>query len=127
MDAEELTDRTDRFAAAITRLCAELPRNGPLDNILRQLGDSSASVGANYRSTCRARSRREFVSRIAVVTEEADETVYWLNLLLKSGLVQPSAVQDLLQEGQELRAIFARSYGTARANLHRTFKATSRR
>jgi four helix bundle protein len=120
--AQDLIARTDRFALAVTNLCAALPKNGPLANILEQLGNAGTSVSANYRSTCRARSPKEFVSRIAVVAEEADESVYWLELLVQTGSAGSSNAQDLLGEARELRAIFARSYSTAKKNLQHRVK-----
>ena len=81
-----------------------------------QLSRCATSVGANYRAACRARSRAEFISKLGIVVEEIDEAVYWLELATRSGLTSPANSQDLLDEAQQLRAIFAASYGTARKN-----------
>ena len=71
-------------------------------------------MGANYRAAGRARSRAEFVSKIALVVEEADETVFWLECLIESGIVRQELLQDLLTEANELVAIFAASHRTSR-------------
>ncbi|MDP2391153.1 MAG: four helix bundle protein, partial [Acidobacteriota bacterium] len=76
----------------------------------------ATSVGANYRAACRARSRAEFVAKLGLVVEEIDEAVYWLELLTRGGLAVPATLEGLLDEAQQLRAIFAASYGTARKN-----------
>ena len=80
---------------------------------------SATSVGANYRATCNARSRQEFIARLAVVVEEIDEAVYWLDLIVRSGLQTPPQTNGVHREAVELRAIFAKSLGTARANVRR--------
>jgi len=75
---------------------------------------SGTSVGANYRAAGRARSKAEFISKIAIVLEEADETVFWLECLIESGIVKQELLQDLLTEANELVAIFAASHRTSR-------------
>ncbi len=116
MDKNELQERSLRFAVAITgltRVLRDSPASrGPAD----QLSRCATSVGANYRAACRARSRAEFVSKLGLVVEEIDEAVYWLELMTRSGLTLPANSEDLLDEAQQLRAIFAASYGTARKN-----------
>ena len=76
---------------------------------------SGTSVGANYRAAGRSRSRAEFVSKIAIVVEEADETVFWLELLRDGGIVKPEKIDDLIRESNELAAIFAASHRTAKS------------
>ena len=83
-----------------------------------QLMACSASMGANYRAACRARSRAEFVSKLGTVVEESDEAVYWLEYIARTGMMF-NGLGDLLDEAQELRAIFAASYGTARSNYRK--------
>jgi four helix bundle protein len=92
-----------------------LPSSPETRVIGRQLLRSGTSVGANYRAVCRARSRREFISKISIVVEEADETVFWFELLIEAGIVSPKRLQQLLREANELLAIFAASLRTARA------------
>ena len=85
--------------------------------IARQLAKSATSVAANYRAACTARSRNEFVAKLCIVVEEANESEYWLDVLLLAHFLQDAAVAPLRSEAGELRAIFAKSLGTARANL----------
>lgn len=80
----------------------------------RQLLRSGTSIGANYRSTCRGRSKADFISRIAIAEEEADETVYWLELIKESKLSNLNTVQSLLDEANELTAIFTSIGKTAK-------------
>src|SRR5947207_3362409 len=98
----------------IVKLFRALPRNDEARVIGRQMLRSGTSVGANYRAVCRARSRKEFVSKIGVVVEEADETVFWLELLVDCAIVPARRLAALLKEAEELLAIFAASQRTAR-------------
>ncbi|HZQ18143.1 MAG TPA: four helix bundle protein [Terriglobales bacterium] len=106
--------RTKKFALRVIRLFQHLPRSSEAQILGRQLLRSGTSVGANYRAAGRARSRAEFVSKIALVVEEADETVFWLECLIESGIVRQELLQDLLTEANELVAIFAASHRTSR-------------
>ena len=81
----------------------------------RQLLRSGTAVAANYRAVCRARSKAEFVAKIGIVLEEADETVFWLEMLVEAGIVRSERMEPLLKEANELLAIFAASQRTARA------------
>jgi four helix bundle protein len=116
MDKDELQQRTLAFAVAVsgaTQILRESPSGrGPAD----QLSRCSSSVGANYRAPCRARSRAEFIAKLGIVVEEIDEAVYWLELVTLGRLVVLDNLPNLLDEAQQLRAIFAASYGTARKN-----------
>ena len=109
----DLTVRTKEFALSVIHLCEALPKTATARVIGNQLLRSGTAVGANYRAACRARSRPDFVSKTGVVLEEADETVYWLELLIESGTVDRQRLQDLLGEAGELVAIFAASRLTA--------------
>ncbi len=80
----------------------------------RQLLRAGTSVAANYRAACRARSKLEFIAKIGIVLEEADEAVFWLELLVDSGTVKQNEMEDILREANELLAIFAASHGTAK-------------
>ncbi len=113
----DLKKRTKAFALRVIRVVGSLPR-GPqaADVIGKQLLRSATSVGANYRAACRARSSAEFCSKMGIVEEEADESVYWLELLIESGLVREELLTDLLAEANELVAIVVASIKTARAN-----------
>ena len=114
--SEALKDRTMSFSVNVLRLIDSLPRTIGGDVIARQLARSATSVAANYRSACTARSRRDFVAKLGIVVEEAEESVYWLDLLIRVQVVATPSVPALRQEALELRAIFSRSLGTARAN-----------
>ncbi len=111
---EELRNRTKLFALRIIRLFRRLPKSTELQAIGKQILRSGTSVGANYRAAGRARSKAEFISKIGIVVEEADETVFWLECLIESGIVKGELLLDLLAEANELVAIFAASQRTAR-------------
>ncbi len=112
---EELKERTKRFAIQVVRLFRELPRTEEARVIGRQLLRAGTSVAANYRAVCRARSKAEFVAKMGVVVEEADESVFWLELLVDSGVVRAARIAELQSEANELLAIFAASQRTARS------------
>lgn len=118
--AEALRRRTKQFALRVVRLSKALPKDSDEARVIgRQMLRSGTSVGANYRALCRARSTKEFVSKIGVVVEEADETAFWIELLVEGEIVRESLLKDLLKETNELLAIFAASYHTARRNSRR--------
>lgn len=106
--------RTKQFALRIVKLFRVLPRSPDAQVMGRQLFRSVTSVAANYRAVCRARSSAEFLAKMGIVIEEADETVFWLELLTESGIVRAGQMEALLQEANELLAIFAASVQTAR-------------
>jgi four helix bundle protein len=112
--AEELRQRTKQFAIRVVRLIRTLPKTDEARIIGRQLLRSSTSVAANYRSACRARSKAEFVSKVSIVVEEADETVFWLEMLGDLGITNPEGLRTSLEEANELLAIFAASQHTAK-------------
>ena len=114
INSEVLKNRTKRFALLVIRLCRSLPRTQESVVIIRQLLRSSTSVGANYRAVCRARSTADFVSKLGIVLEETDETLFWLELLVDSGVAQPDKTAALLQEANELVSIFVASLRTAK-------------
>jgi four helix bundle protein len=111
---DELKQRTKKFALRIINLCRKVQNGDIARTLTRQLLRSGTSIGANYRAVCRARSKAEFIAKMGVVVEEADETVFWLELLSESNLVKQSRLQALQQEANELLAIFASSQHTAR-------------
>lgn len=111
---EQLRARTKEFAIRIVRLFKSLPKTDEARIIGKQVMRSGTSVAANYRAVCRARSQADFVSKIGVVVEEADETVFWLELLVDTGIVQKVLMENILLEANELLAIFAASLWTAR-------------
>ncbi len=115
MKANELKERTKKFALSIIQLASSIPRKPEARIIRDQIIRSGTSVGANYRAACRARSKAEFVSKIGLVEEEADETAYWLELLGESGLVGDVQAVVLLKEAHELVTIFSASRRTAKS------------
>lgn len=102
----DLKERTKRFALAIIQLVSELPKNTAGFELGKQLIRSGTSVGANYRSSQRGRSRAEFISKLSIVQEEADESVFWLELIIEAKLLPLERVQPNLKEANELTAIF---------------------
>lgn len=114
--AEELRNRTKKFALRIVRLFQHLPNSPEAQVLGKQLLRSGTSVGANYRAAGRARSRAEFIAKIGIVVEEADESVFWLECLAESGIMRQELLKELLVEANELLAIFAASQRTAKGN-----------
>ena len=112
--ATQLKDRTLDFSLQIIKLCKELPHTVEAQVIAKQLLRCGTSVGANYRAACRGRSKPDFISKLGIVLEEADETVYWLELIIKSGMLPQARVADPLREANELVAIFVASSRTAK-------------
>lgn len=118
-DVTDLKTRTTEFALRIIRFCAKLPRTWEAQRVGGQLFDAGTAVGANYRAACRARSSREFASKIGVVLEEADESEFWLTVLKRGGLSSGEELEGLLAEAGELVAIFTASCKTATEKLSR--------
>ncbi len=116
MNNNELKQRTKSFALRIMNLVEALPKGRASEVIGRQLLRSGTSVGANYRAACRAKSNADFISRMGTVEEEADECIYWMELLAEAKLVQPEKLQPLMAEANELVAITVSSINTAKAH-----------
>ena len=112
MTPEELRARTKAFALRIIKLVGALPHHPAARVIGTQIVRSATSVGANYRAACRAQSRATFAAKLAIVEEEADETLYWLELLGESGCVKPDSLRDLIKEAREIVAIVTASRKT---------------
>ena len=112
--ADELKRRTKEFAIRIVNLFRSLPHLPDAQTLGKQVLRSGTSVAANYRAVCRARSRAEFIAKMGIVVEEADETVFWLELLGETGIVRAERTQDLLKEANELVAIFGASLRTSK-------------
>ena len=119
MDREELKARTKAFAVRVVKMTEALPRKRAADVVARQLIRSATAVGANYCAACRARSHREFTAKIGIVEEEADESLYWLEILVETGLMPESRLKDLIREADELTAIFTATSHTARQHRDR--------
>ncbi|HOZ87590.1 MAG TPA: four helix bundle protein [Bacteroidia bacterium] len=117
MTKEELKCRTKTFAVSVIKFVETLPKNKANDVIAYQIIKSATSVGANYRSACRGRSTAEFVSKLNIVIEEADETSYWLEIIEDTNLIKDKdAMNRLYKESNELTAIFTASSKTIKAN-----------
>jgi len=102
----ELQQRTKDFALQVLNLIEHLPKTISGRVVANQLARSATSVGANYRAACRARSRAEFASKLGTVAEEADESLYWLELICEGKLIPEKKIFSLLSEADELTAIF---------------------
>jgi len=116
MNAQELKDRTKKFALRVMHFVDALPDTPKGRAIASQPVRSGTSVAANYRAACRGRSHAEFISKIGVAEEEADETVLWLELIVEDKLLPEKKIASLLKEANELTAIMAASYISASRN-----------
>lgn len=116
MNKEELKNRTKQFALRIIKLVEELPSTKVGHTIGNQIIRSGTSVAANYRAACRARSSADFISKITIVEEECDETLFWLELIVDSNLMKIEKLKELLKEADELTAIFTATGKTAKSN-----------
>jgi four helix bundle protein len=114
MKENDLKKRTREFAVQIVRLVKDFPVNRTTDTLGRQLLRCGTSVGANYRSACRAKSRADFIAKMAIVEEEADEVSYWLELLVEIGLIKEATASFYIKEANEIVAIAVSSIKTAR-------------
>jgi four helix bundle protein len=112
--AEELKARTMRFSLDVCSLIKHLPPGEPGWTVQHQLAKSATSVAFNYRAACRGRSHAEYTAKIGLVSEEADETLGWLEFTEAAELLKNEELQRLLSEARELSAIMSASYGTAR-------------
>jgi len=115
MNREELKKRTKEFALRIIKLVNALPNNPAGRVIGKQLLRAGTSIGANYRAACRAKSKSDFIYKINIVEEEADESAFWLELIIESGLMPKSKIESLLKESDELTAIFVSTNKTAKS------------
>jgi four helix bundle protein len=124
MNHEKLKERTKRFALEIVKLVENLPAEKTCDVLGRQRLRSGTSVGANHRAACRAKSPADFIFKMGIVEEEADESSFWIELLVESGKLNPDQAAALLKECNELVAIVVASIRTAKKN-RATDSATS--
>jgi four helix bundle protein len=116
MNADELRRRTKSLAVNVINFVDSLPRDRSLDVIGKQLIRSATSVAANYRAACRSRSRADFINKIGIVEEEADETLFWIEMLTATHKVNSASVKGMLDEADQLLRIFAATQITAKAN-----------
>lgn len=114
-DATDLRIRTKRYALRIIKLYQSLSRSGEAQVLGKQVLRSGTSIGAQYREAYRAKSSADFINKMEGALQELDETAYWLELLVESGIVQPALLSDLQKETDELIAIFVSSVKTAKS------------
>jgi four helix bundle protein len=120
--AEELRQRTFRYALRIITFCRKLPDSREGAEISRQLLRAGMGTAANYWSACRGRSGREFVAKLGVAADEAGESILWLMLIVQSGIRDDEHTKQLLGEGREITAILSKSHKTAKENRKRKQK-----
>lgn len=127
MNRDELKQRTKQFALRIIRLSAALPKTREADVLGRQLLKSGTSIGANYRESVRASSRRHFISNLEICLREGDETIYWLELLAEAGIVPAKRLSDLLDECNQLVAIMTATVRTTKLKMPVAKKQSARK
>jgi four helix bundle protein len=115
MTQDELKARTKKFALHVIRLVDSLPDTTSSRVIGKQLLRSGTSVGANYRSACRAKSTADFISKLSIVEEEADESIYWMELLVDSGTVRAASLHDLMDEANQIVSIIVAAIKTTKS------------
>ena len=117
MDEQAFKQRTKKLALRVIELVEALPKTKTAEVIGRQLLRCATSVGANYRAACRGKSTADVLAKLAIVEEEADETLYWLELLVESGTVEENRIAELIKETNEITAMIVASIKTLRGKL----------
>lgn len=115
MDPEGMKERTKEFAKRIIHLCRKLPPTEEARLIRNQLFRAGTAVGANYRAACRGRSKADFIAKLGIVLEEADESLYWLEILAETDIMKAESLGPLMEEANQLVAIFVSSLNTAKS------------
>ena len=110
-----MKERTKRFALRVIKLVESLPNTRTSAVLGNQLIRSGTSVGANYRAACRAKSAADFISKLSIVEEEADESIYWIELLVESGQIKMKLVENLLDESNQILSIVVAAIRTSKA------------
>lgn len=119
MNEQIFKERTKKLALDVIQLVEDLPKTRAADIISRQMLRSATSIGANYRAACRGKSTPDVMAKLAIVEEEADETVYWLELLAESNIITPERLSGLLKETNEIIAMTVASIKTLRERIWR--------
>jgi four helix bundle protein len=114
MTSEEMKTRTKQFALRAIRLVESLPNTKTATVIGKQLLRSGTSVGANYRAACRAKSTADFINKLAIVEEEADESMYWIDLLVQANQIKQNLVEQLLDENDQILSIIVSAIKTSK-------------
>jgi len=122
MNEDDLKKRTKAFALRVMRLAEALPNTRSGRTISNQLIRCGTSVGANYRAACRARSKAEFIAKLGIVEEEADECGYWLELIIEAKMLAQAKAQSLLDESNQITALIVASIRTTKSNLQSKIK-----
>ena len=120
MNKSELQNRTKEFHIAVIRLCELLPKNAVGFELAKQIMRSAGSVGANYRAACRAKSNADFIYKIEIVIEEADESMYWLEICEEAKLTAKEITTPLIKEANELVSIFVATVKTVKSRTTAT-------
>jgi four helix bundle protein len=123
MDSEELKRRTFEFGIRVIRLVRALPKSVEGKVVAGQLTRCGTSVGANYRASCKARSKAEFIAKMGTVEEESDESAYWLEVIVAAEMLRAPLVEPLLREARE----FSKIFGSSRVTALRRLKAQTRK
>ena len=118
MNSEDLKKRTKVFGLNTIKVIQNIQKNRITDVICKQLLRAATSVGANYRAACLAKSYQDFIYKLRIAQEEADEAAYWFELLVESCVIKEDIVRDLLDEAKQLTAIFTASAKTAKGKKH---------
>jgi four helix bundle protein len=128
MDGETFKQKTKEFGLSVIRLFETLPRSRATEVLGKQLLRAGTSVGANYRAACRGKSASDVVAKLSIVEEEADESIYWIELLVEAGVIAPNRVDVLKKEAKELLAMTVASIKTLRShNLRAAWKIPENR
>ncbi|HEY3344137.1 MAG TPA: four helix bundle protein [Anaerolineaceae bacterium] len=127
MTPEELKRRTKQFGLRVIKVVDGLPHQRAADMIAKQLLRSGTSVGANYRSACRGKSIPDWIAKVSISIEEADESLYWMEMLVEANLLPKEKLTDLMQEANEIISILTASVKTARNNLNKSSVITAAR
>jgi len=116
---ERMKVRTKKLSLRVIEMFRALPKDEAANVLGKQVLRSATSVGANYRAACRVRTGKEFAAKLRIVCEETDETQYWLELLMESGIMRESKLRDLHTECTELLAMFSTALATTRQRLRK--------
>jgi four helix bundle protein len=126
MTAEEMKKRTRGFALRVLKLVESLPNTQTADVLGKQLLRCGTSAGANYRAACRAKSKPDFIAKLSIVEEEADEAIYWIELLIEANLIKPNLVENLLDEANQILSIVVSAIKTTKELIKQNPKSEVR-
>src|SRR5438045_46181 len=113
MNPDEMKKRTKEFAKRVINLCRKLPQTEEARLVRNQLFRAGTSVGSNYRAACRGRSKADFISKLGIVLEEADESLYWMEIIVEANIMKVDPLTFLMEEANQQIALVVRSSNTA--------------